>query len=64
VTLRWDAETDRVTVTVYDVARQQRLELDEPPEIALDVFHHPYTHAARRGLLGSPNRRLIAMSWW
>jgi hypothetical protein len=51
VRLYWSRETDVLTVTVSDSAYDDYFELvldaDEEP---LDVFHHPYAHAAARGI--------------
>jgi hypothetical protein len=51
VRLLWTPETDVVTVTVSDSANGDYFELvlddDDRP---LDFFHHPYAHAAARGL--------------
>ena len=51
VKLFWSRSTNLVTVTVADVANDDYFELilDEH-EPALDVFHHPFAHAAARGL--------------
>jgi hypothetical protein len=51
VRLLWSRSTNLVTVTVADVANDDYFELilDEH-ESALDVFHHPFAHAAARGL--------------
>jgi hypothetical protein len=51
VILLWSRSTNLVTVTVADAATDDYFELvlDED-EQALDVFHHPYAHAAARGL--------------
>jgi hypothetical protein len=40
-----------VTVTVHDAANDEHFELilDEHDR-ALDVFHHPFAHAAARGI--------------
>ena len=51
VTLYWHSGTNRVSVTVYDASSDEIFELDAPPAEALDLFHHPYAHAARRGFL-------------
>jgi hypothetical protein len=40
-----------VSVTVYDALSDELFEIDAEPSAALDVFHHPYAHAARRGCL-------------
>ena len=51
VRLLWSRSTNLVTVAVDDAANDEHFELvlDED-ERALDVFHHPYAHAAARGL--------------
>jgi hypothetical protein len=51
VRLLWSRETNLVTVTVADAANDDYFELvlDEG-EPALDVFHHPFAHAAARGV--------------
>jgi hypothetical protein len=51
VRLLWSQATNLVTVAVADAASEDYFELvldeDEP---ALDVFNHPFAHAAARGL--------------
>jgi hypothetical protein len=51
VRLFWSRSTNLVTVTVADTANDDYFELvlDER-ERALDVFHHPFAHAAARGV--------------
>ena len=51
VSLFWTRSTNLVTVTVADAANDDYFELvlDEG-EPALDVFNHPFAHAAARGL--------------
>jgi hypothetical protein len=51
VKLFWTRSTNLVTVTVADAANDDYFELvlDEH-ERAMDVFHHPFAHAAARGL--------------
>jgi hypothetical protein len=51
VQLYWSRSTNLVTVSVTDPAKGDYFELilDEH-ERALDVFDHPYAHAAARGL--------------
>jgi hypothetical protein len=51
VRLLWSRSTNLVTVTVDDAANDDYFELilDEHDR-ALDVFHHPFAHAAARGL--------------
>jgi hypothetical protein len=51
VTLLWHQRNDFVSVMVFDSKTGDRFELvlgdDDSP---MDVFHHPYAHAAQRGL--------------
>ena len=51
VRLLWSRSTNQVTVAVDDAANDDYFELvlgeDDRP---LDVFHHPFAHAAARGL--------------
>ena len=51
VRLLWSRSTNLVTVAVDDAPNDDYFELtlddDEP---ALDVFHHPFAHAAARGM--------------
>jgi hypothetical protein len=51
VRLLWSRATNLVTVAVADVASDDYFELvlDED-EAALEVFNHPFAHAAARGL--------------
>ncbi|HEU5213219.1 MAG TPA: hypothetical protein VFU10_10650 [Gaiellaceae bacterium] len=51
VKLLWSRSTNLATVTVADAANDDYFELvlDEHDR-ALDVFHHPFAHAAARGL--------------
>jgi len=51
VTLLWSRRTGLVTVAVADAANDEYFELvlDEH-ERAMDVFNHPFAHAAARGL--------------
>jgi hypothetical protein len=51
VTLFWSRSTNLVTIAVADAASDDYFELvlDEH-ESPLDVFHHPFAHAAARGL--------------
>lgn len=51
VTLLWNEADDRLTVSVLDVKTGQFFELDAPRATALDVYYHPYSHAALRGVL-------------
>jgi hypothetical protein len=51
VRLLWSRSTNLVTVAVDDATNDDYFELilDEH-EPALDVFHHPFAHAAARGI--------------
>jgi hypothetical protein len=51
VRLLWSRSTNLVTVAVDDAANGDYFELvlDEHDR-ALDVFHHPFAHAAARGI--------------
>jgi len=51
VRLLWSRSTNLVTVAVDDAANDDYFELvlDESDR-ALDVFHHPFAHAAARGI--------------
>jgi hypothetical protein len=50
VILFWQKLTDDLTITVSDERRGAYFELAAAPDQALDVFNHPYAHAAFRGL--------------
>ena len=51
VQLFWSRSTNLVTVAVADAANDEYFELVlAENERALDVFHHPFAHAAARGL--------------
>ncbi len=50
VTLLWQPETNRVSVTVFDAKTGDDFDLDVDPGDATDAFHHPYAYAASRGL--------------
>jgi hypothetical protein len=53
VSLLWHAEDGRVSITVEDTKTGEAFELTvRDGERALDVFHHPYAYATRRGLSG------------
>jgi hypothetical protein len=53
VTLLWHRESDRLTVTVRDWRTGEAFDLVATAGNAMDVFHHPYAYAARRGLLSA-----------
>ncbi len=51
VRLFWSRSTNLVTVAVADAANDDYFELVlDKNERALDVFNHPFAHAAARGL--------------
>ena len=50
VVLLWHQRTDELTVTVSDERIGTYFELAAQPHEALDVFDHPYAHAAFQGL--------------
>jgi hypothetical protein len=50
VSLLWDERDDRLTVAVADARTGDAFVLDATRDDALDVFYHPYPHAARRGV--------------
>jgi hypothetical protein len=51
VTLRWHPVGDFLTVTVVDSRSEEQFELVlGHGDRAMDVFHHPYAYAARRGM--------------
>jgi hypothetical protein len=51
VTLLWHSGTDRLTVTVRDARTGQAFDLDAHARNAMEVYNHPFAHAASRGLL-------------
>jgi hypothetical protein len=50
VRLLWYRSRDRLVVAVSDAVTGDAFELAVPPAQALDAFHHPYAHAAARGI--------------
>ena len=48
VSLVWSETNDRLTVNVFDSRSGERFALDAERDNALDVFYHPYAHAALR----------------
>jgi hypothetical protein len=50
VILFWQKLNDDLTITVSDERSGASFELAAAPDQALDVFNHPYAHAAFRGL--------------
>lgn len=50
VALLWVESTDRLVVSVADERTGDRFALRASHANALDVFYHPFAHAARRGI--------------
>lgn len=50
VSLVWSRADGHLAVVVSDLGTGDSFELAAPPESALDVFHHPFAYAARRGV--------------
>ena len=48
VTLYWDSQDDRLTVSVSDTRTGECFEVDAPRHAALDVFNHPFAWAPDR----------------
>jgi hypothetical protein len=60
VLLVWNEVTDELTVSVSDNRSGAYFELTADPGEALDVFHHPYAHAA---FVGVPYEEALLASW-
>jgi hypothetical protein len=45
VVLLWSESTGQITVCVTDQKEGSYFELRPPPELALEVFNHPYSYA-------------------
>jgi hypothetical protein len=60
VVLFWHEGTNELTVAVSDARSGAYFELAAGPDEALDVFEHPYAHAAFRGL---PYEEALLASW-
>jgi hypothetical protein len=48
VSLLWDPTDDRLTVTVTNWRTGDSFDVEARRDNALEVFHHPYVHAAER----------------
>ena len=48
VLLLWDPESQRVELSVRDVASGAGFQLEVEPANAMDAFSHPYAYVARR----------------
>jgi hypothetical protein len=60
VTLLWQKLTDTLTITGSDERSGAYFELVAAPDQSLNVFDHPYAHAAFRGL---PYAQEALASW-
>ena len=49
VLLLWDPESERVELSVRDVANGAGFHLEVEPASALEAFYHPYAYVAHRG---------------
>jgi hypothetical protein len=49
VSLLWNADDGSLTVSVVDTRLGQAFELPVGDASPLEVFHHPFAYAARRG---------------
>jgi hypothetical protein len=58
--LIWHEATNELTVSVSDERTGAYFELAADPDEALDVFYHPYAHAAYRGV---PYDEALLASW-
>jgi hypothetical protein len=47
VALRWDPDTDSVSVAVEDDETGEAFEFDVPRDDAMDAFTHPFAYAPR-----------------
>jgi hypothetical protein len=48
IRLLWHPETDRVELSVRDVATGSGFQIEVEPGNAIDAFYHPYAYAAWR----------------
>ncbi len=58
ISLLWSKATNRLTIEVVDVRRDERLEFDVAGGDALDAFYHPYAYAHERGARSAPRQAL------
>lgn len=49
VLLLWHPDSERVELSVRDLATGASLDLEVAPGSAIDAFHHPYAYAPSRG---------------
>ena len=50
VSLLWEPETNRVTVSVYDMKTGDDFEIEVAGHQASDAFNPPYAYAANKGV--------------
>jgi hypothetical protein len=50
VSLLWNRADDSLVVRVIDAGTDEQMFLQVAAAEAMDVFHHPYAHAAFRGI--------------
>ena len=63
VSLLWEPETNRVTLSVFDSKTGDDFGFDVDPADALDAFRHPYAYATNRGVhLVGPTPHLGAIA--
>jgi hypothetical protein len=48
ILLLWHPESERVELSVRDVATGAGFQIEVAPGCAMDAFYHPYAYAARR----------------
>lgn len=60
IVLHWHEGTNELTVSVADERSGAYFELEAEPHEALDVFYHPYSYAAFRGV---PYQEALLASW-
>jgi hypothetical protein len=60
IVLFWNQETNELTVSVSDERSGAYFELAADPAEALDVFYHPYAHAA---FVGVPYEEALLATW-
>jgi hypothetical protein len=57
VTLAWDPADGTLTVSVEDLRDGAVLRVPVGADRPMDVFHHPYAYAARRGVAAEARRQ-------
>jgi hypothetical protein len=65
VRLLWNRTDDQLVVAVFDAKTGDAFELEVEGRDALDAFHHPYAHAAFRGIdhhAATGHRRIVGAS--